>query len=42
VITATRLKEILFYNPETGSWVWKDKIARKVIVGAFGKFARAA
>lgn len=32
-ISQTRLKEILEYNPLTGDFIWKVKIADKVVVG---------
>lgn len=42
MITANKLREILYYNPETGSWVWKKKIAQKVVVGSVAGSCQSA
>jgi hypothetical protein len=33
-LTAERLREVVSYDPVTGSWTWLEKVSTKVVVGA--------
>ena len=33
-LTAERLRQVLFYDPATGVFTWREKVAKKVNVGA--------